>query len=83
MPATTFEAGDERGGLLARAGGVTNVVAAAALAEDGGVTGNVDAAMSAKHADAVAAEEGREGAVAVKDDDHDGCEGESLEAFRA
>ena len=83
MPATTFEAGDERGGLLARAGGVTNVVAAAALAEDGGVTGNVDAAMSAKHADAVAAEEGREGAVAVKDDDRDGCEGESLEAFGA
>ena len=83
MTAPTFEAGDERGRFLTRAGGVTNMVAAAALAEDGGVAGNVDAAVGAKHANTVTAEEGREGAVAVKDDDRDGGKGEGLEAFRA
>ena len=83
MAATTFEARDERGRLFARAGGMSNMVAAAALTEDGGVPSNVDAAMGAKHANTVTAKEGREGAVAVKDDDRDGGEGEGLEAFRA
>ena len=59
------------------------MVAAAALAEDGGVAGNVDAAVGAKHADTVTAEEGREGAVAVEDDNRDGGKGEGLKAFRA
>ena len=83
MTAPTFEAGDERSRLLAGASGVTNMMATATLAEDRGITGNVDAAVGAKHADAMTAEERCEGAVAVEDDNRDGGIGEKLETFRA
>ena len=66
VTAATFEARDERGGFLARAGGVANVMAAATLAKDGGVASNVDAAVGAKHANAMTAEEWRERAMAVE-----------------
>ena len=83
MTAPTFEARDERSRLLAGASGVTNMVAAATLAEDRGVSGDVDAAVGAKHADAMAAEERGEGAVTVEDDNRDGGIGEKLETLRA
>ena len=48
------------------------MMATATLAEDRGVTGNVDAAVGAKHADAMTAEERGEGAVTVEDNNRDG-----------
>lgn len=83
MSSTALEAGDKRGWLLAGASSVANVVAAATLAEDRGVTGDIHAAMGAKHADTVATEEGVEGTVAVEEDNRDGSVGQSVEALGA
>ena len=81
VTATALEARDKRGRLLARAGGMANVVAAATLAEDGGIACDVYTTMGAEHADTVAAKEGSEGAVAVQEHDGDRGIGEGLEAF--
>ena len=83
MAAAAFETGNESRRFLTGASGVTNVVAATALAEDGGIAGDVHAAVGAKHADPMAAEEGCEGSVAVEQDNRDGGIGEGVETFGA
>ena len=83
MAATALEAREKRGRLLARASSMADVVTAAALAENGGVAGDVYAAMGAEHADTVPTEKGSERAMTVEEDNCDGSVGQGAEAFGA